>query len=168
MTSTASVRFSWSGGDSLVRSRSSGWAKYVLPGTYGRTIVCSACSPAAPVRVSTAPAAFACTAGFCKLHSRLILRQVQHCTSIRVLSSARFSHPELPHPTMLSWPDQEERTEVVEVICIRKGAMIDTLLPRKFQVPRLNFKADQLYELIAWDSVALGSAELQPFSSPTM
>ena len=64
MTSTASVRFSWSGGDSLVRSRSSGWAKYVLPGTYGRTIVCSACSPAAPVRVLTAPAAFACTAGF--------------------------------------------------------------------------------------------------------
>ena len=101
------------------------------------------------------------------LHSRLILRQVQHCTFIHV--EQRTLRPsELPLPAMLSSPDQEKRTEVVEVICIQNEAMIDTLLPWKFQVPRLNFKADQLHELIAWDSVALGSAKLQPFSSLTM
>ena len=61
-----------------------------------------------------------------------------------VSSSEYLTHLELLLLTMLSSPDQEERTEVVEIICIRKGARISTYLPRKFQVPSLNFETDQL------------------------
>lgn len=82
---------------------------------------------------------------------------MQDVVSKYVTSSSYFAHPELLLLTLLSSEDEEERREGIQIIKekIRKGDQDGNYLPRKFNAPPVNFKAEKLTELIDWDSLPL-------------
>ena len=74
-----------------------------------------------------------------------------------IARSSYFAHPELILITLLGSQDEKERRFAVKVIRdkIRKGADTGNCLPRKFNAPPINHKAQDLFQLIDWDSVPL-------------
>ena len=104
MTSTTSVRSSWSGQDSIVGRGSSGWAKHALLNTYERAMrrsinrECSVKNPAVQAKAAGAVDTRTVAAGEQGLQT--IVRPY-------VPESTYFAHPELLLLTRLSPPDQE-------------------------------------------------------------
>ena len=74
-----------------------------------------------------------------------------------VARSSYFAHPELLLLTLLASDSDEERRFAVNIIVskIREGANFGTSLPRKFTAPPVNFKAEDLTQLIDWETVPL-------------
>ena len=74
-----------------------------------------------------------------------------------VTSSGYFAHPELLLLTLLASDSEEERRFAVNIIVnrIRNGDVSGSHLPRKFAVSAVNFKADDLVQLIDWETVPL-------------
>ena len=82
---------------------------------------------------------------------------VKNIVSKYVARSSYFAHPELLLLTLLASDSDEERRFAVSIIVsrIRDGANSGTSLPRKLTAPPVNFKAEDLTQLIDWETVPL-------------
>ena len=83
--------------------------------------------------------------------------KVQEIVKKYVSRSSYFAHPENILISLLASNDEEERRFGVFTIKdkIRKGEEVGSSLPRKFDAPPVNFKAQSLSQLIDWETVPL-------------
>ena len=74
-----------------------------------------------------------------------------------VSQSSYFAHSELILLTLLASDNEEEHRFAVKIISdkIRCGAESGSSLPRKFVAPPINFQAQNLMQLIDWNTVPL-------------
>lgn len=83
----------------------------------------------------------------CPAHAQVIVRPY-------INNSSYFAHPELLLLTMLASSQQQERKFAVTTIRnLRNGEITGISTPRKFQVPAVNFEANEIVELINWAEV---------------
>ena len=91
-----------------------------------------------------------------QLVSTFCPREVQDIVNPYIGRSAYFAHPELLLLTLLASEQEQERHFAVAIVRgARKGELKGCSLPRKFEVPPINFEAQGLTELIDWSKVPI-------------